>query len=250
MGILQEPVIVIPDLQGHYRQLEALVRRFRRDGYLADHWLVLLGDIPDRGESSRLTIEMVCSLVDEGRVVCLDGNHDFVTESAVGLVPLPPDMRLAWIRRWATRYEVGTLTSYGLNSPSRVAPLEEWVAAADALREAMPARHKRLFREMQWFAETDNLILVHAGLLPDIPWSTQRSSLEGRERNDPCGPAQIFSHALAGESSAMDNPNWTKRVVSGHAYNANAQRSPRPRAVLRVFLRFPVLLPGDSDRFA
>lgn len=214
---IQEPLIVIPDVQAHYRQLDGLVGYFRRSGYLADHKIVLLGDVVDRGCDSRLTVEMVCSLIDDGHV-CLKGNHDFVLESAADLAPLDSSVRRAWISRWATRYEAGTLKSYGVRTPSRNAPLEEWVAAADALHEAMPERHRRFFREMPWFAETDNLVLVHAGLALGTTWEAQRLVLEKRERNDPRGPAQIFSHSLAGESYVLEGRIWTKRVVSGHAY--------------------------------
>lgn len=234
----QEPLIVIPDIHAHCRQLESLVNFLRRKGYFWGHKLLLLGDILDRGPDSKLAMDLVCSLVDEGHVCC-KGNHDFTAESAVGLVPLTKEVRLAWVKRWATNYESGTLASYGLKRPLSTAPLEEWVEVADALREAMPERHRQLLCRMPWFWETESLVFVHAGLLLDVPWEKQKLNLASGSRNDPLGPAQLFSFELAANESVVSNSSFPQRVVSGHSYTPQPVITPT-----RVLLNCGVDLGG------
>ena len=73
---------VVGDVHG---QLEALLALGRHLGYEVERgWrhpdgraLVFLGDLVDRGPASLRVVELVLSLVDEGRAVCLMGNHEY-----------------------------------------------------------------------------------------------------------------------------------------------------------------------------
>lgn len=200
------PLIVVPDTHGHLGHVEALVRRCTSEGYLADHRLAFLGDYLDRGPAARALLEYCIALRRDGHIF-LAGNHEEALLRA--LYPLP--FRSAWIARWMQKYEDGVLTSYGLRRPTSSMPAA-WRWAADALREAMPQSHRRFLATLPFFHETASLILIHAGILPTVPWEMQRIELETRPRHDPRGPAQLFSHALA-RTIAHQDP---RVVVSGH----------------------------------
>lgn len=83
------PIDFVGDIHGHATALRELVHQL---GYRLqsgswqhpdDARLVFLGDLIDRGPEQRETVELVHGLCEQGRAICLMGNHEF---NAVGFV--------------------------------------------------------------------------------------------------------------------------------------------------------------------
>ncbi|HST05898.1 MAG TPA: metallophosphoesterase [Chloroflexia bacterium] len=71
---------IIGDVHGCYSELCALLAALGHGEHAADReparQLVFLGDLTDRGPDSVGVLRMVMGLVEEGRAICLRGNHD------------------------------------------------------------------------------------------------------------------------------------------------------------------------------
>ena len=77
---------VVGDIHGKAQMLEELMTEW--DGKAQ---LVFLGDLIDRGENSKRSIEIVKDYVDHHGAVCLSGNHEY--------------MFLAWLDNPEERYD-------------------------------------------------------------------------------------------------------------------------------------------------
>ena len=77
---------VVGDIHGKAQMLEELMTEW--DGKAQ---LVFLGDLMDRGENSKRSIEIVKDYVDHHGAVCLSGNHEY--------------MFLAWLDNPEERYD-------------------------------------------------------------------------------------------------------------------------------------------------
>ena len=76
---------VVGDIHGKAQMLEELMTEW--DGKAQ---LVFLGDLIDRGENGKRSIEIVKDYVDHHGAVCLSGNHEymFLAEEMVAIRPL------------------------------------------------------------------------------------------------------------------------------------------------------------------
>lgn len=199
-----EKAIVIPDTHGHVKQVEQLVGKLDKKGYLNDRKLVFLGDYVDRGPAVRQLIDFCVELQKDGHVM-LAGNHEYTLLRALQ----DGADRHKWIDRWGRNYEDSTLASYGI--PYR--PGETWEDKANELRQSMPPGHMEFLESLGWMYEDDDLIAVHAGLDPLGDIDVQRQQLLSRTHPNERGPSQLFSHEFA---RAREH-NLGKMVVSGHA---------------------------------
>lgn len=121
-------------------------------------------------------------------------------------------------------YERGTLSSYGVD------PRLPNEAAADALRNAMDsAGHLALLNSAELYFETDEYIVVHAGL-STTPWMVQRKELDTyrqmvANRDYSAAPEQVFdtsdahnkTHKHSTQAEAFDATD--KIVITGHAHS-------------------------------
>lgn len=214
MSSKNTPLIVVPDTHGHLGHVETLINRLRKDGYLEDHCLAFLGDYLDRGPEIRGLVDLCVALQAEGHVF-LAGNHEYVLEMVLNHDP----RRAVWIARWWADYEVGTLASYGVEKSSSMLT-RTLVQTANELGDAMPAKHRKFLTSLPFVYETDELILVHAGLLPHKPWPVQREQLLARQADNERGPSQLFSHTLGG----IIRHQAPKTVVSAHTVQPNPRR--------------------------
>lgn len=144
--------LCIADLHGEYHRLLSVLEQAN---YGPDDSLYCLGDYIDRGEDSKITIELVMELQRNGAVV-LRGNHEQVASClllggrlATAHWPHSPQEQM-WI--W---YEQGgntTMRDYNGAIPTDVL---QWMGA-------LPLYH-----------EEEDLILIHAGLRPGIKLENQ-----------------------------------------------------------------------------
>ncbi|MFH1298134.1 MAG: metallophosphoesterase [Bacteroidota bacterium] len=142
---------VIPDVHGHVKTLKCLVEELIRPARYDE--IYLLGDYIDRGPDSRGVINYIRGLQeDEYNIVALKGNHeDFMVE----LYDAEVKARTGWLLNFANRKRkawnaIGgkvTLESFHVSHLKDVPPdYIEWM------------------RNLQYYVELDDFVLVHAGL--------------------------------------------------------------------------------------
>lgn len=164
------PVALIGDVHGQLDLFDRLVDRLARRGDFRDRWIVLLGDLVDRGPDPRGVIARVLELMAaHPRTTIVCGNHDLAMAGALDLVPVPAEAQ--WAKRWRRGYQCETtFRSYG------VAPGD-----FEGLGRAVPEDHARLLTALPWVVEHPGVICVHAGLTPELPTATQLKILRERD---------------------------------------------------------------------
>lgn len=102
--------------------------------------LYLLGDYIDRGPDSKGVLDRIFQLKEEGfKVFCTVGNHEAMMIQSIG------DGEVQ--RTWLAHGGLATLQSFGVKTVT-----------------AVPDRYLDFIEELDYFIESDNFLLVHAGL--------------------------------------------------------------------------------------
>ena len=164
----------IGDVHGHRAKLAAAHERIEADRARtgdADAPVIHLGDLVDRGPDSAGVISDVIAGVEAGRPwITVLGNHDRMFRAFLD-APNEPDMRLREELSWLHPNLGGatTLASYGVDGAGR-RPVEEVHAEAVA---RVPRAHRDFLAGLPLFVERGPLLLVHAGILPDMPLELQ-----------------------------------------------------------------------------
>ena len=127
--------------------------------------VVFLGDLVDRGPSSRQVVERLRTYGPAGvRPVFLTGNHEEVLLRILdGEAKLIPD----WLRFGGAE----CLASYGVDAAElrRLPPAQ----ALEALRSAIPASHVEFIRGFDDTFRAGTYLFVHAGIRPGVPLEQQ-----------------------------------------------------------------------------
>jgi serine/threonine protein phosphatase 1 len=127
--------------------------------------VVFLGDLIDRGPSSRQVVERLRTYRPAGvRPVFLAGNHEEVLLRILdGEARLIPD----WLRFGGAE----CLASYGVDAVElrRLPPTQ----AIDTVRSAIPASHGEFLRGFDDTFRAGSYLFVHAGIRPGIPLDQQ-----------------------------------------------------------------------------
>jgi serine/threonine protein phosphatase 1 len=127
---------VIGDVHGCARTLEALLRQLPLEKGDA---LYFLGDYIDRGPDSKGVVDIIFGLQQEGyAVTTLRGNHEQLMLDSVS----SPAKRLTWLRNGGTT----ALASFGARDYGE-----------------LEAPYRTFFDRLDYWAETDGHVLVHAG---------------------------------------------------------------------------------------
>ena len=175
----------VGDIHGRCDLLQRALDQIALHSRRLPHQLVFLGDYVDRGPESQAVVELLMSPRNEGRVVCLLGNHErMLLNAARGSVA---GRSSAWLELGGSQ----TLRSYDLD------PFD----AASARR--LPQNHLAWFTRRPIAYPTGDQIYVHAGLAPERPFHEQgeREFLWIRER------------FLRAPASAFVEP---RHIVHGH----------------------------------
>jgi serine/threonine protein phosphatase 1 len=198
---IRGPLAVIGDVHGQAAELRVVLAKLRGLPDFQDRWLVFLGDFLDRGPQPHQALEAVVALRREHpKLTAIAGNHDLAVAGALGLVHAPPACN--WPKRWLAAYDCGsTFASYGV-------PFGD----LRALGRAMPREHKQFLAGLPWAIEHPQYLIVHAGLVPDMPLAEQLTILRRRDFSMN-RPPWLCDPALARSAVPRDCP---LTMVSGH----------------------------------
>lgn len=197
-------VYAIGDIHGRSDLFEQLLDQIDEDCAArgaADTWLVLLGDLVDRGPDSRRVVERAIALAGTGRVRALAGNHE---EMLLGSMKNEDTLR-HFLRHGGKE----TLFSYGLDpedyARSTLTDLHE------RLPELIPQRHLDFFEAMEDRIVLGDYLFVHAGIRPGVPLDEQiRPDLrwirrEFLDHTEPHSHVVIHGHTITDEPVVRSN---------------------------------------------
>lgn len=167
---MSEPIYCLGDIHGQAAFLDRALELIERDGG-TDAEIVFLGDLVDRGPDSRGVITMLMDGQAAGRNWhVVKGNHDRMFSRFVRTGETR-DARILSGLEW-THPRLGglaTLESYGISNPADK-PLDELIQAAAS---AVPEDHLRFLENLPLYLERDELLFVHAGILPMVALADQ-----------------------------------------------------------------------------
>jgi serine/threonine protein phosphatase 1 len=196
----------IGDVHGRLDLLERMVATIDRDRHesgRARDYLILLGDLIDRGPDSRGVIEFLMHLPSDGmRPVFLMGNHEEMMLRVLGDEPEA-------VPQWLTYGGYEFAQSYGVEVGRlpALAPAD----AANMIRAAVPSSHLSF---IEGFADSftfGDFLFVHAGLRPgkcladqdthDLRWI--RDEFLNDESDHGC--MVVHGHTISVEPEEMEN---------------------------------------------
>jgi serine/threonine protein phosphatase 1 len=180
---LDYPIVAITDVHGQRLFLERLLRRLEDRPEWPDCSVVFVGDYVDRGPDVHGTIEVIRELTrwHPSPVTAVMGNHDLALVRAARL-----DDGAAsdyWIERYLESYDHdATFRPYLHRMPRHLA----WEEDLLALRDAMPAAHRRFLSTLPWLVEASGHLFLHCGLSPELeqPADEQLEALRARRWDD------------------------------------------------------------------
>lgn len=176
------PVIAIGDVHGQIGFLDRLLERLRRLDVWPVSRVVFLGDLVDRGPDVRGTIDRVLEVFDErpGSTAIM-GNHDLGLVRAAQLDDGPESAD--WVPRYAYNYDhIPTFLSY-LNREPCHDTQAVWRVDLQALREAIPERHRRFLAGLPWVVEAARHVFVHNGLSHELEATAEEQLAALRRRH-------------------------------------------------------------------
>lgn len=72
----KEKIFVVGDVHGQITMVEKLLKHWKPE----EEQLLFVGDLADRGENSKATLELACDLVEKQNAIVIKGNHDEMLE--------------------------------------------------------------------------------------------------------------------------------------------------------------------------
>jgi serine/threonine protein phosphatase 1 len=196
----------IGDVHGRLDLLERMIARIdrdRRDSPRARDYLILLGDLIDRGPDSRGVVEFLMNLPPDGmRIVFLMGNHEEMMLRVLGDEPEA-------VHQWLTYGGYEFAQSYGVEV-GRLAVLSP-VDAAEKIGAAVPRSHIAF---IEGFADSftfGDYLFVHAGLRPgkslaeqdthDLRWIREEFLADTSDH----GCMVVHGHTISAEPEELEN---------------------------------------------
>jgi serine/threonine protein phosphatase 1 len=142
---------VIGDIHGCLKTFRYMVEEIIR--LERDDTLFLLGDYVDRGPESRGVIDFIITLREKGYpIVTLMGNHEDMLLSAME--------GGAQFNQWMRNGAPFTLRSFGM---------EKTIETGYAFGFRLPDPYLNFLHDLKFYVETDDVILVHAGIDLSLP---------------------------------------------------------------------------------
>jgi serine/threonine protein phosphatase 1 len=196
----------VGDVHGCVDLLRDLLDKIERDNAVrrpATTYLVLLGDLVDRGPDSRGVIDLFVNTPPQwARLVYIKGNHDdYFAEVLAGASNLVP----AWLAYGGQE----CLESYGLSRGWTLNASPE--AIEERLRREVPSAHQLFLQEMTDTFSFGDYLFVHAGIRPGVPLEKQtardlRLIREGflDDRTDH-GVVVVHGHTIVAEPEVYPN---------------------------------------------
>lgn len=164
----RQRIYAVGDIHGRYDLFRQILREITR------HWeraprdfskidLILLGDTIDRGPDSRLTLELVHSLVTRYGVRLLRGNHEDLLLKSMEGNAIAQEI-------WLNNGGLAFLESFDL-APKR--PDEDSFDFGERIAAAVPQHLKDLLRRAPLMYRSGDYLFVHAGIRPGVPLHKQ-----------------------------------------------------------------------------
>lgn len=205
-GPLGARAYAIGDVHGRLDLLERMIATIdqdRRESGRARDYLILLGDLIDRGPDSRGVIEFLMRLPEDGiRLVFLMGNHEEMMLRVLGDEPES-------VSQWLTYGGYEFAQSYGVEV-GRLAVLAP-ADAADMIRAAIPSSHLAFIEEFADSFTFGDYLFVHAGLRPgksladqdthDLRWIREDFLTDESDH----GCMVVHGHTITAEPEEMAN---------------------------------------------
>lgn len=159
-------IYAIGDIHGRADLLSDIVDRIDEDARRRpiDRIIeVYLGDYIDRGDHSRLVIDMLCHRLVQRQAICLRGNHEAILEEFLD----DPDVIHGWIRLGG----LNTITSYGVQVPevAQIVPGH----LHRLFCETLPRTHILFLQCLRNLYRCGDYLFVHAGIRPGVPLDQQ-----------------------------------------------------------------------------
>ena len=159
----EAPLYVIGDVHGCLDLLRDLVAKIDADAATlgARPWIVLVGDIVDRGPNSAQALDFILARqARDSQFICLCGNHEAMMLDFLA--------RPAADHAWLANGGEETLASYGLSDHA----LQRQDPAYWA--HSVPDEHLALLKSLPICLEGEAVFVSHAGIRPGIPLAEQR----------------------------------------------------------------------------
>lgn len=188
---------VIGDVHGRLDLLEALEKQIATHAGVVDEsvWVVLIGDMVDRGPSSAQVLDHVIGPSRYGfRRLCLSGNHEQVMLEA-----LDSAEAMEW---WCRFGGIETLASYGISVSQLDPAARSWDTNRSILETYIPQQHIAFLSGLPVAIEVPGYVLVHAGLRPGVALKDQTDEDLRWYRHDPAdegvqvGPCVVHGHTI------------------------------------------------------
>ncbi len=207
-----QPIFVIGDLHGRSDLLERVLELIDREigaHRLKDPKLVFVGNLIDRGPSSRDVIARMQELTQEfpDNVVCLLGNHE---QMCLDFLDTPVARHARWLKDGAA----ATFESFGLRLGGGLIDGSNAVEAAEALREAMGEQAIAWLRARQLIVSSGNLHVVHAAADPRRPLDDQTPRVLTWGHPEFLGVARGDGQWVAHGHSPFDHPHLKDSRIS------------------------------------
>lgn len=163
-----EVIYAIGDVHGCYDLLLQLEDIIRKDAGSIDgeKWIIMLGDMVDRGPSSAQVLDHLLAPPPKGiKRVCLTGNHERMMAQFIE----NPRSALRWLEFGGRE----TLLSYGMNPRNLENAGKSERKLTQLLQSHIPEEHVNFLKRMPCVIQSTNHIFVHAGLRPGVPIAKQ-----------------------------------------------------------------------------
>lgn len=190
----------IGDVHGRLDLLAALEEKIARHsgGPDSEIWVVLLGDMIDRGPASAQVIDHVTTPSKWGfRRLCLSGNHE---QAMLEAFEGPEGFE------WWCRYGgLDTLSSYGISVTQLDPGARSWETNRAVLESYVPDSHIEFLAGLPVMIEVPGYVLVHAGVRPGVALAEQTDAdlrwfrYPSDERATGSGPCVVHGHSVVAQ---------------------------------------------------
>jgi serine/threonine protein phosphatase 1 len=181
------------------KDLEAQIVKDARDRE-GESWLVLLGDLVDRGPQSAQVLDHVLAPLPGLRRLCIRGNHE---ATMLGFLRDPAN-NTQWLEFGGRE----TLLSYGIDQKSFAKGEVGRSGLRQILDSYIPAEHIEFLAGLPTLIETPDYVFVHAGLRPGVLISQQTAAIAPKRRGARQGRNRV--RLPRHRSGAL----WRRRVES------------------------------------
>lgn len=200
---------VIGDVHGRLDLLEALEQKIAAHAGVVDEtvWVVLIGDMVDRGPSSAQVLDHVIKPSQYGfRRLCLSGNHEQAMLEA---------FESAEAMEWWCRFGgIETLGSYGISVSQLDPAARSWETNRSILESYIPHEHVKFLSGLPVMIEVPGYVLVHAGLRPGVALKDQSDQDFRWYRHDPADDKAETDYCVVHGHTIVETPIVTPTRIA------------------------------------